>query len=65
MNSQHLFGAAADVSCPAKMEWATFVRHVRAVAEAEDSKIRYLKFYAPTFCHLDIRERKTLLVEYA
>jgi len=47
------------------MEWATFVLHVRAVAEADDSKIRYLRFYAPTFCHLDIRERKTLLVEYA
>jgi len=65
MNSQHLFGTAADVSCPAKMGWNMFVAHVRAVAEAEDSKIRYLKFYRGSFAHLDIRERKTLLVEYA
>ena len=66
VNSQHLFGRAADVPCPESMEWNAFVTHVRTVAGAEDSKIRYVKFYRKQqFAHIDIRETKELKVEYA
>ena len=63
--SYHLNGMAADITCPHDMPWLTFVAHVKAVANMDDSRIRFLRFYrAQKFCHLDIRPADQMLVEY-
>jgi hypothetical protein len=67
--SQHLSGRAADITCPAKMEWLAFVAAIKAAANENGSQIRFLKFYRPSpsrggFAHLDIRLTSRLLVEY-
>lgn len=63
--SQHLAGRAADVACPTSCSWDEFVAVVRLVAALKDSQIRYVKCYRrQRFVHVDIRVRKTVLVEY-
>lgn len=63
--SQHLTGRAADVPCPSGMTFSTFINHIKAAAAESGSLIRYIRFYRrQNFAHIDIRERKTLLVEY-
>lgn len=62
--SKHMEGLAADVACPFGATYAQFREAVLDTARYGESRIRYLKFYPHQgFVHLDIRERKTLLVE--
>jgi hypothetical protein len=66
VESDHLHGNGADVTCPSTMKWAVFVPAVLEVAHADDSLIRYLRFYrSQRFVHVGTRDRTTLLVEYA
>jgi hypothetical protein len=65
-SSQHLYGRAADVPCPESMTFAQFVGYVKMAAAEPGSLIRYIKFYrADAFAHVDIREAKTLKVEFS
>jgi hypothetical protein len=66
-NSYHLQGMAADVACPAKLDWLQFVALIKAVANEDDSRIRYVKLYRPPhggLAHIDIRPTAKLVVEY-
>lgn len=62
--SKHLEGLASDCQCPFGMTYAQFREAILDTAHQNDSRIRYIKFYPHQgFAHLDIRERKTLLIE--
>jgi len=62
--SKHLEGLAADVQCPHGCTFSQFREVVLQVAKRPESRIRYVKVYPHQgFIHLDIRERKTLLIE--
>lgn len=67
VNSGHLFGRAADVPCPDRMDWTTFAAAVLDAAREKGSQLTYIRFYRhDKFAHVEIRRTlKALKVEYA
>ena len=66
IESQHLYGRAADIPKPPKMTWTEFAAAIISCANAPDSKIRYVKLYRnESFAHVDCRNTDKLRVEYS